>query len=154
MNLASDAFGANQAIPSRFTCDGDDSSPALTWSGAPSNTAALALIVDDPDAPSGTFTHWVVFNLPAGAHELPAGLPRTNTLAHGGLQGRNDFGRMGYGGPCPPPGAPHHYRFTLYALDTVLQLRAGASKQDVLSAMRDHILAQAQLVGIYQRKGR
>jgi Raf kinase inhibitor-like YbhB/YbcL family protein len=153
MNLASDAFDTNQAIPTRFTCDGVDSSPALTWSGAPSNTAAFALIVDDPDAPSGTFTHWVAFDIPAGVNELSAGMPQTDTLARGGLQGRNDFGKTGYGGPCPPSGTAHHYRFTLYALDEALHLQAGASKQDVLSAMRNHILEHAQLVGTYKRKG-
>lgn len=152
MNLSSDAFGPNGTIPERFSCDGENLSPTLSWSGAPQNTAAFALIVDDPDAPSGTFTHWVVYNIPPGVQQLPAGVPQTAHLADGSAQGVNDFRGVGYGGPCPPPGKPHHYRFTLYALDGTLHLQPQATKRQVLDAMRNHTLDQAQLVGLYQRK--
>jgi Raf kinase inhibitor-like YbhB/YbcL family protein len=152
MELSSAAFDSGTAIPARFTCDGQNSSPPLSWSGVPQNTAAFALIVDDPDAPGGTFTHWVLFNLPAHLWSLPQGVPQTEVLADGSTQGRNDFGTLGYGGPCPPPGKPHHYRFTLYALDRPLDLSARATKQQALKAIQGHMLDQAQLVGIYQRK--
>lgn len=152
--LTTTAFPANGAIPARYTCDGEDRSPPLAWSGAPSGAAAFALIMDDPDAPRGVFTHWVLYNLPADAQELPEGVPTAERLPSGALQGVNDFGRVGYGGPCPPPGPAHRYRFTLYALDTALSLEPRATKQAVLDAMRGHVLAQAQLVGTYQRRGR
>jgi Raf kinase inhibitor-like YbhB/YbcL family protein len=151
--LTTEAFQPNGAIPARYTCDGEDISPQLSWSGAPQNTAAFALIVDDPDALGGVFTHWVLVDLPARAQGLPASVPRTDRLAEGGTQGRNSFGRLGYSGPCPPPGSPHHYRFTLYALDRSLGLGPGSEKQQVLSAMQGHTLGQAQLVGTYQRRG-
>jgi Raf kinase inhibitor-like YbhB/YbcL family protein len=149
-SLRSDAFSEGEAIPSRFTCDGDDVSPALSWSGAPERTQAFALIMDDPDAPVGVFTHWVLFNLPSSAQGLSEGVPRAERLDTGGIQGRNDFGQIGYGGPCPP-GGTHHYRFFIYALDGALDLDPGASKSRVLDAMGDHILAEAQLTGIYTR---
>ena len=149
--IRSDAFDADQPIPTRFTCDGDDVSPALSWSDVPDGTQSLALIMDDPDAPRGVFTHWVLFNLPAGARSLPEGVANTERPESGGIQGRTDFGDIGYGGPCPPPGGPHRYRFTLYALDGLIDLGAGASKQRVLDAVEGHVLAEAQLVGSYQR---
>ena len=149
--IRSDAFDADQPIPTRFTCDGDDVSPALSWSDVPDGTQSLALIMDDPDAPRGVFTHWVLFNLPAGARSLPEGVAKTERPESGGFQGRNDFGDIGYGGPCPPPGGPHRYRFFLYALDGLIDLGAGASKQQVLDAVEGHVLAEAQLVGSYQR---
>lgn len=149
--LTSDDFNANGPIPARFTCDGQSTSPALTWHDAPANAAAFALIVDDPDAPSGTFTHWVLFNLPAGATSLPRGVPTTDRLDNGALQGANGAGGTGYTGPCPPSGT-HHYHFTLYALDGTLNLGAGASKQQVLDAMKGHIVAQAEIVGTYRRQ--
>lgn len=154
MNLSSDAFGPNDSIPERFTCDGTNLSPALSWSGAPQHTTSFALIVDDPDAPSGTFTHWVVYNIPSSTQQFAAGVSRTARLADGSAQGKNDFGDVGYGGPCPPPGNPHHYRFTIYALDAPLHPQAQVTRQRVLEAMRGHVLDQAQLIGLYQRKRR
>ena len=150
--LTSSAFHAGQSIPVQFTCDGQRVSPPLAWSGAPPHTATFTLIVDDPDAPRGTFTHWVLFNIPGDVDHLDEQVPPVPVLDNGAVQGRNDFGGVGYGAPCPPMGAPHRYRFTLDALDTRLPLPAGASRQQVLDAMRGHILAQAQLVGTYQRR--
>lgn len=150
-SLTSDAFRSGEAIPARYTCDGQDVSPSLTWSRIPENARAFALVVEDPDAPGGTFTHWVAFNIPADARGLPENVAKTDRMEDGGIQGRNDFGRTGYGGPCPPPGNPHHYHFALYALDAPLNLPPGAAKQDVLKALQGHVLAQAELVGIYHR---
>ncbi len=151
MVITSTAFQDGETIPIRYTCDGVDISPALSWSGVPEGTQSFVLIVDDPDAPGGTFTHWVIFNIPANTLELEEGIPTSSQLSSGALQGRNDFSRTGYGGPCPPWGSTHHYHFTLYALDITLDLNPGASKTAVLNAMRGHILAQAELIGIYQR---
>jgi Raf kinase inhibitor-like YbhB/YbcL family protein len=150
--LKSGSFGANQSIPIRFTCDGEQVSPPLTWSGAPQNAAAFALIVEDPDAPRGTFTHWVLFNIPGNVDHLDEKVPRVQYRDDGAVQGNNDFGRTGYGAPCPPPGESHRYRFTLYALDVALHLQADASKQQVLAALQGHVLDQAQLVGTYARQ--
>ena len=154
--LTTTAFPAGGGIPATYTCDGADVSPALAWSGVPAGTAALALIVDDPDAPSGTWVHWVLFNLPGTLSALPEGVPKTDAPAGlgGALQGRNDFRRIGYGGPCPPPGKPHRYFFKLYALDAALPLKSGATKQDVERAMRGHVLAEASLMGTYARQRR
>jgi Raf kinase inhibitor-like YbhB/YbcL family protein len=150
-SMSSDAFGPDEAIPPRFTCDGKNVSPALSWSGAPQDTQSYALIVDDPDAPGGDFAHWVLYNLPAEGQDLPEAVAKTERPEIGGLQGKNDFGDIGYGGPCPPPDDPHRYRFSLYALDELLELGPGASKQDVLDDMQDHVLGEAQLVGSYER---
>ena len=152
LELSSSAFGANQNIPVQFTCDGKGISPPLAWSGAPPNTAAFALIVDDPDAPRGTFTHWLLFNIPGNVQRLDENVPQMQHLDDGAIQGSNDFGGSGYGGPCPPRGETHHYRFTLYALDTTLPLQANASKRQLLDAMQAHMLEQAQLVGMYRRQ--
>jgi Raf kinase inhibitor-like YbhB/YbcL family protein len=149
--LETKAFPKGGAIPARYTCSGDDVSPALSWSGAPQGTKSFALIVDDPDAPSGTFTHWIVYDLPAATHQLPESVSKTDDLSGGGRQGRNDFRRVGYGGPCPPPGKPHRYFFKLYALNAALNLPAGASRQDVEGAMRSHVIAQAELMGQFAR---
>lgn len=151
MELKSSAFKDGEAIPARYTCEGENISPELTWSGVPGGTQSFALIMDDPDAPSGVFTHWVIFNIPADSRELSEAVPTQSQLPSGALQGRTDFGRIGYGGPCPPPGSPHHYRFTLYALEKQLELAAGTSKRPMLNAAAGHILAQAKIVGIYQR---
>lgn len=151
LTLTSTAFKEGERIPSRYTCEGQDISPQLSWKGAPEETKSLALIMDDPDAPGGIFTHWVIFNLPPDNQGLPEAFPPITQLPSGALHGRNSFGRSGYGGPCPPPGRPHHYRFTLYALDKQLGLRAGVSREQLLEAIQGHILAQAQLTGIYQR---
>jgi len=151
MELKSTAFQEGNRIPAKYTCQGQDISPELTWSGVPEETQSLALIVDDPDAPGGVFTHWVLFNIPPGSRELSEAVPSQAQLPNRALQGRNDFGTIGYGGPCPPPGRPHRYQFTLYALDQALDLKVGASKKQVLNAMQGHVLAQGQLTGTYQR---
>ena len=151
MEITSTAFQEGEAIPAKYSCDGQDISPELTWSEVPEGTQSFALITDDPDAPIGTFTHWVIFNIPADSLGLPEAVPNEPQLTSGALQGKNDFGNIGYGGPCPPPGALHHYHFTLYALDQTLDLPAGATKTQVLKAMQGHILAQVELIGTFKR---
>ena len=148
--ITSSAFIEGQAIPSRYTCDGTDVSPDLAWSGVPEGTAGLALICDDPDAPMGTWVHWVLFNIPADADGLPAEIPSDAALENGARHGTNDFRRLGYGGPCPP-GGTHRYFFKLYALDTMLELDSGITKARLLEAMEGHILAEGQLMGTYSR---
>jgi Raf kinase inhibitor-like YbhB/YbcL family protein len=151
--IASDAFREGEAIPTKYTCDGNDISPALRWSDIPPSTKSFALICEDPDAPSGTFTHWVLYNLPPTAVELPEGVSAEARLANGAIQGLNDFKRIGYGGPCPPPNdRSHRYFFRLYALDTELQLQAGAHREDIVLAMEGHVLATGHLMGTYRRK--
>jgi Raf kinase inhibitor-like YbhB/YbcL family protein len=149
ITLTSTAFSEGAPIPSDYTCDGADISPPLAWSEVPSGTQSLALIVDDPDAPRGTWVHWVLYNVPATVTELPPNVPLERSLPNGAKQGRNDFGKIGYGGPCPPRGT-HRYYFKLYALDTQLALDAGATKQELLDAMAGHILAEGQLMGTYR----
>lgn len=150
--ISSAAFKEGEYIPARYTADGQNVSPALSWSGLPPETLSLALILHDPDAPRpGGFTHWVIFNLPADSKGLPEGLPRRERLENGVVQGKNDGGSNGYMGPSPPPGKPHHYHFMLYALDQRLTLLAGAARQHVQDAAEGHILEQAELVGLYQR---
>ena len=151
LELKTTAFAPGGAIPKKFTCDGPDVSPALTWGAPPAGTQSFALIMDDPDAPVGTWVHWVLYDLPAAARELAENVPKSEELAGGARQGRNDFRKTGYGGPCPPPGPPHRYFFKLYALDAKLNLKAGATKADVEKAMKGRILAQAELVGRYGR---
>ncbi len=150
IKLTSTAFAEGGMIPRQYTCDGKDMSPPLAWSGVPTTAKTLALISDDPDAPVGTWVHWVLFNLPASVQGLPENVPTTKTLLNGARQGTNDFGRIGYGGPCPPSGT-HRYYFKLNALDTELKLDAGATKAQVLKAMEGHVLAQGQLMGRYKR---
>jgi len=151
--ITSDAFLEGEAIPTKYTCDGDDLSPDLRWSDIPPNTKSLALICEDPDAPSGMFTHWVLFDLPPTVTELPVGVSTAERLANGAVQGQNDFKRIGYGGPCPPPNdSEHRYYFRIYALDTELQLQAGARREDVVHAMVGHVLAAGHLMGTYKRK--
>jgi Raf kinase inhibitor-like YbhB/YbcL family protein len=149
--LRSPAFQAGAAIPRQHSCDGADQSPGLAWSGAPAGTRSLALIVEDPDAPSGTFVHWVLFNLPPEPAEIPAGVSHQTVLDNGARQGRNDFRRVGYGGPCPPRGPAHRYFFRLYALDAPLDLTPGATASEVRSAARGHTLGEAELMGTYGR---
>jgi Raf kinase inhibitor-like YbhB/YbcL family protein len=145
-SLTSVAFADGADIPARHTCDGDDRSPRLTWSGTPRGTRSLALVVDDPDAPRGIFTHWVVYDLPPELTELGEGSTE-------GVQGRNGFGRTGYGGPCPPSGdQPHRYRFTLYALDIPSVALANATREQLEEKMETHVLGTARLVGRYQRQ--
>jgi hypothetical protein len=149
--LKSAAFTPGGDIPKKFTCDGADVSPALSWNEPSEKTTSFGLIVDDPDAPVGTWVHWVVYDLPASARELPEGVAKKENLDSGARQGRNDFGRIGYGGPCPPAGAPHRYFFKLYALDTKTNLKPGATKADLEKAMKGHVLAQTELMGRYKR---
>lgn len=153
--LSSTAFKDGAPIPGKYTCDGVDLSPALVWSGAPAGTRSFALIADDPDAPGGTWVHWVLYNLPAEVSELPENIAKVESLDLGGArQGRNDFRRPGYGGPCPPPGPAHRYFFKLYALDARLELKPGAQKSAVEAAMEGHVLGTAQLMGTYARPRR
>ena len=154
MKLTSGAFADGTPIPVKHTCDGPDVSPALAWADTPANTKSFALIMDDPDAPMGTWVHWVLWNLPGTLGSLPENVPKTETLnAYGGaLQGNNTWPKIGYYGPCPPPGKPHRYYFKLYALDGPLSLKTGATKADVERAMQGHVLAQAQVMGTYGRK--
>ncbi len=152
MQLTSTAFTEGGQIPIKHTCDDQDVSPPLKWSGVPVSARSLVLIADDPDAPVGTWTHWVLFDLPPAVTELAESQPATQYLPNQAKQGLNDFRRLGYGGPCPPPGKPHRYFFKVYALDTLLELKPGASKKDVEHAMEKHILAQGQLMGTYKRK--
>lgn len=149
--LTSPSFGEGGTIPAEFTCDGEDRSPALAWSGAPPKTASFALICDDPDAPAGNWVHWVVLNLPPESTGLPEGVPASRDLGGGGIHGKNSWGRLGYGGPCPPSGT-HRYYFKLYALDTSLDLSANPTKADVVRAMEGHVLAEGQLMGRYKRR--
>lgn len=126
-------------------------SPPLAWTDPPAGTRSFALIVEDPDAPAGTWTHWVVYNLPAQVRAMEANTPKQAELPNGGLQGTSSFGTVGYGGPCPPAGKAHRYFFRLYALDAVLNLKAGAAKSDVLAALKGHVLGEAQLMGRFKR---
>jgi Raf kinase inhibitor-like YbhB/YbcL family protein len=151
LTLTSAAFADNTTIPTEHTCSGDDTSPPLRWSGEPAGTGAFVLVVDDPDAPGGTFDHWVVYDLPASTAELSAGVPEGETLTDGGTQGTNGAGDMGYMGPCPPAGSEHHYRFRLFALDSPLNLEPGKSKAEVDEAMETHVLAETLLTGLFSR---
>ena len=151
MELRITAFPRQGSIPSAFTADGVDVSPALAWSGAPPRTQTFAVIMDDPDAPAGLWTHWSIFNLPMGTTALAEGQPKVPTLSDGSRQGRNTWGRLGYNGPAPPPGKPHRYFFRLYALSQPLDLEAGATRQQVEEALKGKILAEAQWMGTYGR---
>ncbi|MGE5568124.1 MAG: YbhB/YbcL family Raf kinase inhibitor-like protein [Rhodospirillales bacterium] len=150
LKLMSSAFPEGGTIPKLHTCEGADLSPALEWSGAPANAKSFVLIMDDPDAPAGTWNHWLLWDIPASTHSLPQGFKP----GQAGESGTNDFGRLGYGGPCPPKGhGPHRYFFKLYALDTEsLGLRAGAKRADLDRALRNHIVAEAQYMGRYERR--
>ncbi|MBI2088092.1 MAG: YbhB/YbcL family Raf kinase inhibitor-like protein [Deltaproteobacteria bacterium] len=151
MTLTSPAFPEGGEIPRKYTCDGADVSPALRWKDSPSETKSFALIADDPDAPVGTWVHWVLYDLPGETGELKEGIPAAETLDNGARQGSNDFRKVGYGGPCPPGGPAHRYFFKLYALDSKMNLKPRATKQQLLDAMKGHILAEAQLMGRYKR---
>ena len=151
IKITSSAFEDGGLIPAKYTCDGADISPPLRWDVVPEGTKSIALICDDPDAPMGTFVHWVIFGLPAETRELAENIPSDETLPNGAKQGKSDFGRIGYGGPCPPSGT-HRYFFKIYALDTEIALAAGASKRELVKAMEGHILGQGQLIGKYKRQ--
>jgi Raf kinase inhibitor-like YbhB/YbcL family protein len=151
LQLTSPDFSSGGNIPKQFTCDGQDRSPALQWNAPPANSESLALIADDPDAPVGTWVHWVLYDAPATLSAFPQNFPKTEQAQDGTRQGKNDFGKIGYDGPCPPAGKPHRYFFKLYALDTKLNLKPGATKRDVERAMQGHILAQGEYMGRYGR---
>ena len=151
ITVTSTAFEEGGRIPRQYTGDGADVSPPLAWTGVPEGTKSIALICDDPDAPVGTWVHWVLYSLPADTTGLPEGVPADRELEDGARQGTNDFRNIGYGGPAPPRGPAHRYFFKLYALDTELELAPGATKSQLLKAMEGHILAQGQLMGRYQR---
>jgi Raf kinase inhibitor-like YbhB/YbcL family protein len=150
IKLASTAFKEGQPIPPTYTCDGVNVSPPLEWSGVPKTAKTLSVICDDPDASPDTWVHWVLYNLPSDNIGMVESMPATEKLSAGGFQGTNDFGKIGYGGPCPPSGT-HHYYFKIFALDGELPLRAGATKAELLKAMEGHILLQGQLMGTYKR---
>ena len=148
VEVTSHAFEDSAEIPARYTCDGLDVSPPLSWDSVPDSTQSLALIADDPDAPGGTFVHWVIYELPPDTRRLPEDVPNRQTLPSGAAQGVNGAGSIGYMGPCPPSGS-HRYFFKVYALDTELGLGGGATKEDVLSAMEGHVLGEGRLMGTY-----
>jgi len=149
--LSSSAFAQGQPIPVKYTCDGEDVSPPLEWVDPPQGVQSFVLINDDPDAPVGTWDHWIFYNLPGEARSLLEAAPSDAELPDGSRHGQNSWRRLGYGGPCPPSGM-HRYFFKLYALDTTLDLAPGANKKQLLQAMEGHILGQAELMGVYGRK--
>jgi Raf kinase inhibitor-like YbhB/YbcL family protein len=152
IQITSNAFSEGELIPDKYSCDGQNISPPLRWTPPPQGARSLVLICEDPDAPSGNFVHWVLYDLPPTVIELPEATPIAEVLANKGKQGRNDFDRIGYGGPCPPRDGPHRYFFRLYGLDAELRVRTGASKDEVTGAMDGHILDSGELMGFYKRK--
>jgi Raf kinase inhibitor-like YbhB/YbcL family protein len=151
MKIISPAFADGAPVPVEHTCEGNGSSPGIAWSEVPVNTRSFALVCDDPDAPRGTWVHWLLFNLPADAVELAPAVPPAPELPSGARQGINDSGNVGYGGPCPPRGRPHRYFFRLYALDCTLNLAPGVKRPELDHAMAGHVLADATLMGTFQR---
>lgn len=154
LKISSESFEDGGNIPEEFTCDGEDKSPPLSIRNVPSDADSLALIVDDPDAPGGIFDHWLIWNLPADIEKIPEGVSRKRTLSSldGAVQGTNDFGEVGYRGPCPPSGPSHRYRFKLFALSSSLDLDPGAKKSELQDAIKDKILKECQIVGKYKRR--
>lgn len=150
--VSTPAFGAGGTIPGKFTCDGENISPAIDWEHAPAGTRSIALIVEDPDAPGGIFTHWIICNIPGSRTGIPAGVPQKPVLPDGSIQGLNNFGRPGYSGPCPPRGPPHRYIFRLFCLDIELAVRPPARKDQILAAMSGHVLGSGEVVGRYSRR--
>jgi Raf kinase inhibitor-like YbhB/YbcL family protein len=151
LDLNTTAFQHQKEIPEKFTCKGADLSPELVWTGTPDGTKTFALIVDDPDAPAGAWVHWVAFNIPVSVTQFHEGMPKDAELKDGTRQGKNDFGKLGYNGPCPPPGGYHRYYFRLYALDAVLDLKPGATRQDLDRAMAHKVIGKAELMGKFKR---
>jgi len=150
IQLTSDAFTQEGSIPAQYACTGSDSSPSLTWSEPPAGTQSFALIMEDPDAPVGTWVHWVLFNIPPSSRGLTEAIPSEATLSDRSMHGKNSGGNLGYDGPCPPSGT-HRYFFKLYALDETLGLSSGADKGELLKAMEGHILAQGELMGTFSK---
>lgn len=151
LEIKSEAFNNGARIPSKYTCDAQDVSPVLGWSDVAQGTKSFVLICSDPDAPFKAWTHWVIFNIPQDKRNLAEDVPKKGRLNDGSIQGVTDFGRTGYGGPCPPPGAPHRYFFKLYCLDSELLLNEKATKDEVLKAIKGHVIAEAQTYGVYSR---
>lgn len=150
LKLHSTAFKEGERIPDKYTCNGENVSPPLSWSKPEATVRSWALIVEDPDAPRGIFTHWLIYNMPASITSLPEAVPAREKLDDGSLQGKNDALKIGYAGPCPPPGPLHHFIFHLYALDTLLDLPGGAERKQFLKALNGHIAVQGKLTGVYQ----
>jgi hypothetical protein len=150
LQLTSSSFETDAAIPAKYTCDGEDVSPALAWNAPPAATKGFALVMDDPDAPNKTVVHWVIYDIPAATRKLPEGVAKDPKLTDGSLQGKNSHGKIGYSGPCPPHGVVHHYFFKLYALDKSTGLKAGASKAQLEVAIKGRILGKAQLIGRFE----
>lgn len=151
ISISAEGFKEGEAIPEEYTCKGKDISPSLSWKETPAGTKSFTLIMDDPDAPAEPFVHWIIYNIPADTQKLPKSMPLKKTLADGSLQGITDMGGPGYSGPCPPPGKPHRYYFRIYALDIKLDLPPAASRNQVESAMKGHILAKGELMGKFKR---
>ncbi|MFN3822222.1 MAG: YbhB/YbcL family Raf kinase inhibitor-like protein [bacterium] len=149
--IKSTAFKDGETIPKKFTCDGQDYSPELSWENVPAGTKSFALICEDPDAPRGTFIHWVLYNLPDTTRHLPEGIPAQPQLPWGALQGKNDFGSIGYRGPCPPPGKPHRYFFILYALRQKPALKPGLTKDELFNALKPYIIVTDSTMGLFRR---
>lgn len=149
--LKSPSFTERSIIPKKFTCDGENVSPELTWENLPMGTVTLVLICEDPDAPGGIWTHWILYNIPPRLYSIPENMNDQEELIiqEKILVGRNDFKKLGYGGPCPPPGKPHRYFFRLFALNEKLDLKAGLNRDQLLAAIKENILKEAQLVGLY-----
>ena len=150
--MSSPAFHEGDRIPAKYTCEGQDISPPIVWDDPPAGTESLTLVLEDPEdatAPGGVFTHWVLFNIPSSICEAPENVPPQAKLANGALQGKNDFGNIGYGGPCPDGTGPHRYRFSLYALNCSLDIKAGVTKKQVLDSMQGHIVARSEFTGVY-----
>jgi Raf kinase inhibitor-like YbhB/YbcL family protein len=151
LSIKSTTFQEGGKIPDKYTCQGQDVSLPLTWSEPPEGTKSFVLIMDDPDAPRGLFTHWLIYNIPPETSNLAEAVPNDDQLQNGALQGENDSGNIGYSGPCPSPGNAHRYQFTLYALDRVLDIPSGVKRKELDSAMKSHILTQTRLTGRYSR---
>lgn len=151
LELNSSAFAQDGSIPAVYTCTASDKSPPLSWSKVPATAKTVAIVVEDPDAPVGNWVHWVIYDLPAHVTNLPEGFERTPTLPDGTKQGTNGLGRIGYNGPCPPPGRPHHYHFRLFALDSALGLKPGATAAELKASAQRHIVGTGELVGVFGR---
>lgn len=151
IKIESSAFKEGEMIPSKYTCDGENISPEIKWSGVPAGVKSFALINDDPDAPAGDWVHWIIYNIPGDAAGLKENIPPVKIFSNGAIHGINDFRKLGYGGPCPPSGT-HRYYFKLYALDALLRPEPGMTKKDLLAAMQKHIIAEGRLMGKYKRK--
>jgi Raf kinase inhibitor-like YbhB/YbcL family protein len=149
--IKSPVFQNGDAMPLKYTCKGENISPPLFWEGPPDNTASFALICEDPDAPSGMFSHWVIYNILKGTVNLPQGVPTYDITENGAMQGVNDAGETGYYGPCPPPGAAHRYFFKLYALDKILEVESGLTREQLLKAMEGHIIGEADIMVKFKR---